>query len=59
VKAYIRKFFSSKAEAGKDFIVDKTLSNIFRIDFIREVFPESRFLHIVRDGRDNALGRVR
>jgi hypothetical protein len=33
-------------------VVDKTPENAFRIEAIRRVFPEARFLHLVRDGRD-------
>lgn len=40
-------------------LLDKTPSNAFRIPFIAAIFPEAKFIHIVRDGRDNLLSRTR
>lgn len=31
---------------------EKTPSHVFHIDLIREVYPESQFIHIIRNGRD-------
>lgn len=33
-------------------LVEKTVSNVLRVSFIRRVLPGARFVHIVRDGRD-------
>lgn len=33
-------------------LVEKTVGNSLRVDFVRKVLPEARFIHIVRDGRD-------
>ena len=40
-------------------LLDKTPSNAFRIPFIAEVFLGAKFIHIIRDGRDNLLSRSR
>ena len=40
-------------------LLEKTPSNCFRVPFIREVLPEARFVHLVRDGRDVALSADR
>lgn len=34
--------------------VDKTPPNILRVPFLAKVFPEAKFIHIIRDGRDVA-----
>ncbi len=36
-------------------IIEKTAANCFRLDAIRKIFPEAKFIHILRDGRDVAL----
>lgn len=33
-------------------LIEKTVSNCLRIDFVRSVFPEARFIHLVRNGED-------
>jgi len=33
-------------------LVEKTPTHLFSIPLISEVFPEARFIHVVRDGRD-------
>lgn len=40
---------------GKERYGDKTPGNVTRIPLLAELFPESRFVHIVRDGRDCML----
>jgi len=34
---------------------EKTPRNCFLIDFLSDTFPDSQFIHIIRDGRDAAL----
>lgn len=57
----IRAAFLRYQEAnGGRRIMEKTPSNCLRVPFIRKVFPEAKFIHLVRDGRDNVsscLGR--
>jgi len=35
-------------------VLEKTVSNSLRVKFVRAVFPESKIIHIYRDGRDVA-----
>jgi len=59
---YLHRYFAMRAERlgpQARVLLDKTPSNAFRIPFISAVFPEAKFIHIVRDGRDNLLSRSR
>ena len=38
--------------ASKDIWAEKTPKNVTRLDFLFRHFPNSRFVHIIRDGRD-------
>lgn len=40
-------------------LAEKTPQNCFIIDFLARSFPDARFVHIVRDGRDAALSYTR
>jgi len=52
---FAEQFYQSQSEqAGKQRAADKTPNNIRVIDKILTWFPNSRFIHIVRDGRDVA-----
>jgi hypothetical protein len=37
---------------GTGALVEKTVSNCLRVQFVSSVLPEARFIHLVRDGRD-------
>jgi len=55
---FIRDYFTKAVKRhGNDVthIVEKTPSNCFRVPFINKVFLDSKFIHIIRDGRDVAL----
>lgn len=39
-------------KSGKTLIVEKTPENSFRIPFINKIFPNARWIHALRDGRD-------
>ena len=54
VKKFIRGAFHQQwLRSGKpQYIVEKTCANSLRIPFIAEIFPEAKFLFIVRDGVD-------
>lgn len=56
---YIRSYYRKLAEETGRQVIDKTPSNVFRLGFVRAVFPEAKILHIIRDGRDNVLSRRR
>jgi hypothetical protein len=36
---------------GRPRFVDKTLGNCFRVRLLNSIFPDAKFLHIIRDGR--------
>jgi len=36
---------------GRGLLIEKTVSNCLRVDFVDRVFPRARFVHLVRDGR--------
>ena len=52
---YIRKQFQKfAAKHPGTSVVEKTCANSLRCGFIHQIFPEARFVHIMRDGRDVA-----
>ncbi len=60
VKAFIRAQFSSRAEANDtSFVVEKTCANSLRVGFVAAVFPQAKFIHIIRDGRDVAVSAAK
>ncbi|MES0488508.1 MAG: sulfotransferase [Leptospirales bacterium] len=49
----IRKDFSRYAKNRVvDVVIDKSPRNSLTIEFILEIFPNAKFIHILRDGRD-------
>lgn len=38
--------------AGAPYLIEKTVSNCLRVPFVNAVFPNARFLHLVRNGYD-------
>ena len=56
VRQFIRNQFEKLAfSRNLSTVVEKTCANSLRCGFVAEVFPEARFVHIVRDGRDVAV----
>lgn len=54
--AFIRKFiFKQAKKQNVPIIIEKTVSNALRIDYVRKVFPKAKIIHLYRDGRDVAL----
>jgi len=52
---YIHKqFFRIIKNKKNKKMVEKTVSNSLRVDFVKKVFPDCKFIHIIRDGRDVA-----
>ena len=52
---YIRKQFQKfAAKHPGTSVLEKTCANSLRCGFIHQIFPEARFIHIIRDGRDVA-----
>ncbi len=59
-RGYIRRAFKRLARKQKlDFVIEKTCANSLRIAFIDEIFPEAKFIYIVRDGRDASASAVK
>jgi Sulfotransferase family len=46
--------WASEHQNGAALLLDGDPSNTLRVPFLRAVFPEARFVHLVRDGRDVA-----
>ena len=42
-------------QAGKSRYAEKTPTNVVHMPFLARTFPEARFIHLIRDGRDVAL----
>lgn len=56
VSAGIRAFYGAYARRfGKSRFGDKTPGYVVSMTAIRELLPEARFIHLIRDGRDVAL----
>jgi len=52
IARYIDRRFGEFLEAsGKSRFAEKTPSNCLRIDFIRALYPDAKFVHVIRDGR--------
>ncbi len=56
VSRYIqRQFFQFTADRGKKRFLEKTPSNVFRVGFINEIFPDALFIHLIRSGISSSL----
>ena len=44
--------YINKQDNGNPYLIEKTVSNCLRVPFINEVFPDSKYIHLVRDGVD-------
>ena len=52
----VRRVFDFYASRnGKSRYGDKTPAYVLRVPLLAELFPESRFIHLIRDGRDVAV----
>jgi len=56
IKKYIQnRFLAFKNQKGKNRFMEKTPSNVFRVPFIYEIFPNGLFIQIIRNGKDTIL----
>lgn len=56
VKTYVSRAFNTfRRKCNCQIVVDKTPVNSLRIPFLRQIFPQARFIHMLRDGRDTTL----
>ncbi|HUB43459.1 MAG TPA: sulfotransferase [Acetobacteraceae bacterium] len=53
--ALLLPFAAANAQKNLRAIGEKTPDNVRHFDLLRTIFPEARFLHVVRDGRDCAV----
>jgi hypothetical protein len=56
VRIWIRKAFTRYLKVRKvEKVVDKSPRNCLKLPFIKKIFPEARYIFILRDGRDTIL----
>jgi hypothetical protein len=53
VKETLRRW-AAEQQGGSELLLDHDPRNSLRVPFLRAVFPEAKFVHVVRDGRDVA-----
>jgi len=59
VSQYIRRKFSEiQSKTQAETVVEKTCANSLRCGFVHKVFPNARFIEIIRDGRDVAASAL-
>jgi hypothetical protein len=51
-EAFRQLYARYAAARGKRYAGDKTPANVLHVKLLADSFPEARFLHIIRDGRD-------
>lgn len=52
-KKFIRDRFKEYAQENNSrFLIEKTTANSLRVPYVYEIFPEAKYIFIVRDGRD-------
>jgi hypothetical protein len=57
--AFIRRFFERFRQGRADIrVVEKTVSNTIRVDFVRTIFPSCQFIHLVRNGLDVSVSSM-
>lgn len=55
-KEYIEYNFDKFLKnSNKSVFVEKTPANTYRIGYVHKIFPDAKFIHIIRDGREVAL----
>jgi hypothetical protein len=47
----IQREFTRHRNGGM-YLIEKTVSNCLRVPYVTAVFPQAKFIHLVRDGRD-------
>jgi hypothetical protein len=50
-----RNFQTFSKKTKKPLVVDKSPENCFRIPFLYRVYPDAKWIHLIRDGRDVTL----
>jgi hypothetical protein len=58
VRRYIRRRFNAVRGRSGHTVVEKTCANSLRVEFVREVLPEAKYVLITRDGLDAAASAI-
>jgi hypothetical protein len=60
VCAFIRQAFEHRARRDDlAIVVEKTCANSLRLAFVDHIFPDARYIYLVRDGRDAAASAMK
>jgi Sulfotransferase family len=60
VRRFVRRAFGRLARRTQaQWIVEKTCANSLRVDFLRAILPEAKFVFLVRDGRDSVASAMK
>jgi len=60
IKIFIRKKFHKLSQKlNCKYVVEKTCANSLRIAYVREIFPESKFIFLHRDGVDASISAMK
>ncbi|MCB0153216.1 MAG: sulfotransferase [Anaerolineae bacterium] len=55
----LRAFVAFRQKRNCRIVIDKTPRNCLRIPFLQAIFPQAKFIHMLRDGRDTTLSIYR
>ncbi len=55
IKKIRKKYIERFVDDPNSIIIEKTAASALRLPFLKRVFPEAKFIHIIRDGRDVAV----
>jgi len=56
IKDYVRdRFYKYMKSQNANRFMEKTPSNVFRVSFIHEIFPDGLFIQLIRNGHDTIL----
>ncbi len=60
IERYIHRFFRRWRHSDPSLrVAEKSVCNTLRVPFVRAVFPDCQFVHLIRDGRDVAASAKR
>lgn len=60
IKGNILRFVDKDTDKkNPDIVIEKTVANTFRVELLAELFPEAKFVHLIRDGREVTESAIR
>jgi hypothetical protein len=59
VRRYIRRRFDAVRKTDQPIVVEKTCANSLRVEFVRAVLPDAKYVVITRDGLDAAASAMK